>query len=137
MSTDAVSPALKKQQEQAAGFARKGLAGRIDALVKTGRIPPVVADGLKKEAGKVRLSFSADGDLEPNAVLTKVEAYEALPKGQSFTPRNGRGKKTRLSHAREVEQPGHVTDDNDAPDESGKAREERQKAFEQTTGRRG
>jgi hypothetical protein len=137
MSTDTVSPALKKQQEQAAGLARKGLTGRIDALVKTGRIPPVVADGLKKEAGKVRLSFSGDGDLEPNAVLTKVEAYEALPKGQSFTTRNGRGRKTRLSHAREVEQPGHVTDDNDAPDESVKAREERQKAFEQTTGRRG
>jgi hypothetical protein len=132
MSNDATHPALKKQQEQAAAFARKGLGERINGLVKSGRIPPVVADQLRKEAGKVRLSFSADGDLEPNAVLTKVEAYEALPKGQSFTKRD---KRTRMSHAREVEQPRHVTDDGEEADESQEAREHRQKAFGAMVGR--
>lgn len=85
MSQNSVeNPALAKQIEQAKNLARTNLGSRIDKLVATGRITPVIAQKLKAELTSVELSFENSGDLAPNAVAAKVEAYEMLPESNAW-----------------------------------------------------
>lgn len=88
---------LQKQQEQAEKLARKSIAGRINLLVKSGRITPDMGSKLASGSSKLQLSFNAEGELETNAVLAKIEAYEELPKGHSWKPT---GDKLALSNSR-------------------------------------
>lgn len=70
---------LESVQEKLVAHERKALAVRIAKLQKTGRIPPVTARALNNELTAVNLSLADDATLVPNAVLAKIEAYEALP----------------------------------------------------------
>lgn len=58
---------------------RDSIKARIDTLFSTGRITKPIKDKLLQDAGTVRLSLTDAGELETNAVLAKVEAYESLP----------------------------------------------------------
>jgi hypothetical protein len=121
--------AKDKQTAEAVGIARHNLGQRVNRLVKTGRVPPVVADELRKQLPKVRLSFTAEGDLQSNDLLVQIAAYERLPKNASFA---ASGRK-RLGHDDDnvtaKEAPSWVTAE-DRPDESAEARERRMKAFD-------
>lgn len=77
---------LTKQQEQAAGFARKNLGSRIDALEASRRVTPAIADELRAALPKLRLSFAANADLKPNALTVRLEAYERLPANSGWSP---------------------------------------------------
>lgn len=77
---------LRRQQEQAEGFARRNLASRIDALEETRRVTPAIAAALRAEGTTVRLSFAASGDVKANALTTKLGAYEALPANAAWSP---------------------------------------------------
>ncbi len=135
-----VAMSLQKQQELAEVLARKNILTRIDRLLKSRRVTPEIAAKLTKAAGTVKLSFGeTTGDLEPNDVLARVEAYEELPKDAAWAERQP-DDKTRLS--RPVSpggRPRHATreevTDADAADESIEARRERMKAWDETTGR--
>jgi hypothetical protein len=91
---------LQKQQAKAEKFARQGINQRVARLVNTGRITPEIGAKLTGQAGKVQLSFNDDGEVEPNDLLIRIEAYEALPKHASWKPK---GERVRLSNVAENE----------------------------------
>lgn len=67
------------------GERRQSLVERIRKLFSSGRITKPIRDQLTQQAGTVRLSLDDQGQLATNAVLAKVEAYEALPSGSSWS----------------------------------------------------
>lgn len=91
---------LRKQQQQAEGFARKNLACRIDDLEADRKVTPAIAADLRSQLPALRLSFAGSGEVKANALTLKIDAYEALPKGAAWNPTAPRGKKAaaRLSH---------------------------------------
>jgi hypothetical protein len=60
---------------------RKELGRRLDALLSSRRINNAIWGDLHAALKTARLSLSAGGDVEPNAVATQIAAYERLPKG--------------------------------------------------------
>jgi hypothetical protein len=60
---------------------RRRLAERVEALERSGRVPRAVKEQLLSSLATVRLSLGGQAQLRPNALLAKVEAYEALPEG--------------------------------------------------------
>jgi hypothetical protein len=108
-----MSLAEQTQTGKAVKIARHTLTERAARLQRTGRITPVIAQKLQNEIRSINLSFAeATGELEPNGVTAKIEAYEALPKGHSWS-RGGKvkSKSTDLSQAaREVEPPANTPD---------------------------
>lgn len=117
----------QKAQQRAEAMTRKEITGRITKLVNSGRITPDLGKKLTSEATKIRLSFTDAGDVAPNDVLTKIEAYEALGKHTAWKPT---GERTRLGlEAREAappyEEPPTAKDDDKVVDE-----------YEATVGRR-
>jgi len=101
-----IAMSLAKQEQRAAKFARQDINQRIQKLVNTGRITPEIGSKLTAQAGKVQLSFNDEGEVEPNALLIKIEAYEALPRNSSWKPK---ADKVRLSES-------DVREVDDAPD---------------------
>lgn len=63
---------------------RQGLAQRIQSLYDSGRITKPIHDQLRAQATTVRLSLDEGGAVTANPVLSKVEAYEALPAGTAW-----------------------------------------------------
>jgi hypothetical protein len=122
-----MSMAEKKSHERAVNLTRRDLTERIQTLVKRRQITPAIGSKLTQQIPKIQLSFSEAGDLKPNALLHKIEAYEELPKGGAFQTK---GKRVDMSHdAREVETPGYVTDEGQ-PDDSPQARKKRQDDYD-------
>ncbi len=76
-----VTLSLQKQQALAAKLAKTNIQARIERLRKSGRVTPHIADSLATSLQSVTLSFGDDGELVSNSLLSKVEAYEALPAG--------------------------------------------------------
>lgn len=86
---------------------RKDLDRRVRRLFATGRVDRPTALALLRQANAVELSYTADGDLAPNKLVAKVEAYEELPKGVAWSKTGGRQADSReLSATREVDAPG-------------------------------
>jgi hypothetical protein len=102
-----VQMSLQKANERAEKLTRKDLEREVDRLLKTGRITPPIATGLKTRLSTVRLSFDDNGDPKPNAVTAEIEAYKKLPANQSWSKR---GKRVRLSRddVREVDAPENL-----------------------------
>lgn len=69
---------------------RRDLGGRINKLMKSGRIDRPTAQKLINQAKSIELSFTQDAVLQPNALLTKIEAFESLPKGLAWTGKGGK-----------------------------------------------
>lgn len=120
---------LQKQRQQLEKFTRADLANRINTCVSSGRITPQVGRKLSEQLTKVKLSFNKDAELQPNDLITRIEAYEDLPKGAGWTPT---GKRVKLSNtaAREVNMPKQL--ESDEPDDSPEARKKRLDDFEAT-----
>lgn len=78
---------LRKQQAEAIELGRKNLTTRIANLETTRRITPATADDLRNKLKTVRLSLRKDGNLEENAVLIRVEAFEQNEAGAAYSKR--------------------------------------------------
>jgi len=109
-----MSLAEQTQTGKAVNIARRTLTERVARLQRTGRITPVIAQKLLAETRSINLSFAdATGELIPNPVTLKIEAYEALPKSKAWSAsgRKKNGKLVDLSQAvREVEPPAGTPD---------------------------
>lgn len=103
-----ISMSLDKLRKQADSFVRTGYRERLARLVGTGRITPVLSRKIATEVGAVQLSFDDAGELNPNSVGAKIEAYEALEANTAWSPT---GKRLDLSHAKEVEPPVETPSD--------------------------
>jgi hypothetical protein len=102
-----VSLSFQKQHDAAVVFATGTIKGRIGRLLKTRRITAKINAGLESELKSVRLSFDKNGELKPNSLLAKIEAYEALEKDAAWSRRQPGGE--RLSHDVEVAaRPSHA-----------------------------
>lgn len=102
-----VSLSLQKAQAAAEMITRKNLLSRVARLRKRG-IPPAQVDRLTQQARSISLSFSpVTGDLEPNELTIRLEAYEELRPSNGFT---GSGRVS-LSQdkARVAQRPGFVS----------------------------
>ena len=89
-----VQMSLAKANARAETMTRKELGRRINSLLKSGRVSPPIAQGMKSRLDKVRLSFDKEGEPKRNSVTTEIEAYEKLPKGCVWSKN---GKRVRLS----------------------------------------
>lgn len=94
--TAPVQMSLQKANERAEKTLRKDMERQIDGLLRTGRISPLIAKGLKDRLGKLRLSFDKNGDVKESTVSTEINAYAKLPANSVWSKR---GRKTRLSAA--------------------------------------
>lgn len=103
-----MSLAEQKATEKAVALERRTITQRINRLNKTGRITPTIAQKLLAEARAVDLSFADTGELTPNGVTAKVDAYEALP-GNSAWSKTGR-QPADLSRAKVVNPPTPTPD---------------------------
>ena len=79
----------------------------------------------------VKLSFNADGELKPNRVVTRIEAYEALDLNTAWAETQDDREKTRLSNVRPAKRPPHATDTDANTDESPEARKKRMAALDE------
>lgn len=100
-----MSLAEKKSTERAEKVCRKELENRIVRLVKSGRVTPPIAEGLKTRLTGVRLSFDKEGELKSNKVLAEIEAYERLPQGNSWARRGSRRLRLSADEVNEVQPP--------------------------------
>ena len=103
-----MSLAEQKATDKAIVLERRTITQRINRLNKTGRITPVIAQKLLAEARAVNLSFAESGELTPNSVTAKIDAYEALP-AQSAWSKTGR-QAADLSRAAVVNPPAPTPD---------------------------
>lgn len=66
---------------------RKTLAARAEALFSSGRISKPIKDKLVADLATVKLSMApSTGELLPNSVVSRIEAYEAIEEGTVFPP---------------------------------------------------
>lgn len=105
---------------------RDGINRRIDRLLKSRRIPVPVHAKLKSAANAVELSFGDDGEIVPNKVLGKLEAYEELPEGHAFAGqtksiKGGAKGDANLSHASVVTMPADSRGKPESPEEVNEA----------------
>lgn len=85
---------------------RRQLRKRANRLFKTGKITGPIRDQLIKQAGRVDLSLDEDGEVKPTSVHERIEAYEKLGKGSTWTPRQPEPTRKDLAHGvHEVELP--------------------------------
>lgn len=75
---------LRKQQTEAIDLGRKNLTVRIGNLERERRVTPATAEDLRGKLKTVRLSLRKDGNLEDNAVLIRVEAFEQNAPGSAY-----------------------------------------------------
>jgi len=89
---------LEAQEKKAAALARQSIRREIDALEHDRQVTPATADDLRGRLKAVRLSFTAEGDVQPNEVTIRVEALRQNPKGSAYSTRGRKGRKAvRLS----------------------------------------
>lgn len=74
--------ALDKREAVLVNAERKDLARRADALFASNRIDGPNHRKLKADLATVILSFTDSGDIADCKLVTRIEAYEALPAGQ-------------------------------------------------------
>lgn len=89
MSTATLTPREQKMHDKLIGQSKQGIVARIAALHGKGFIDDKIKSELEAELGTIKLSLTEDGDLRPNSVAIKVEAYERLAKSGkagSFAP---------------------------------------------------
>jgi len=70
---------------------RAELTRQAKKLMTDGTITPAIGNTLVDQIKTVRLSLTATGDLEPNAVTTKIAAYQELEPRTSWSPAGKRG----------------------------------------------
>lgn len=92
---------LDAQAKRLDAFARKNLSAEVADLERTRRVGPAVAADLKARVKAVKLSFTPDGELAPNDLTVRIDAYKRLEPRWDATGR----KKARLSHGRQVAGP--------------------------------
>jgi len=97
----AIAMSLEKRvqasEKRLVGMERNALKQRIRGLLETGRVNPRIAKKLREDLDKVQLAINDDGELRPNPVLSRVEAYEALDPSTAWSSNN------RLSQASEAD----------------------------------
>lgn len=79
-----VDPRTARLEQALLSQSKERLQGRIAALYHSGRITKPIHDTMLLDLGTVRLSLDDSGQLASNAVIAKVEAYEALPAGSAW-----------------------------------------------------
>lgn len=118
-----ISMSLQKQQEQAGNLARGNLKARAQRLLKRKKITPAIHKELAAEVETVKLSFTDQGELKPNRLVTRIEAYEALDDNAGWS--ETQTDTTRMSKVRPAARPKHAQE-TEGPDESPDARKKRQ-----------
>lgn len=88
----AVTPLTPREKTMLVGLLRQsvqGLTARIGVLLGKGIIDKGIKDDLMAKLGTVRLSMSDiadDGNIKPNEVAIRVDAYERLPAPKAAAP---------------------------------------------------
>lgn len=87
---------LDAQTKRADAFARRNLASEIADLERSRKVGPAVAADLKARLKSVKLSFTPDGEVKPNDLTVRIDAYR---RNESAWRPAGK-KRAQLSHGR-------------------------------------